>query len=348
MKKLLWTVAALAALSFAVIGCQNPGDATASTDSTGTTQNTGDNSGGNASGSGSNNQANAENKDNNTEKQESGGDQTGDGTSTAAKDYTVWLSETSKVYTAGAEYGQIVLYNDADKAFSVGAGDWLIVNTTVKFENIGQTYASLGFTKTDATEASYISLNGFYTKETGTSSTDYYVIYKFSDAGKVHYVSFNNGAATGSGVNALSEGSEVTLENLKLVHVASDKVDTVFTKIVKEDSVDVAWEGGTTNAYQYAPTVNFDIKTGSKLSVVYTRPELSDSYKSHYVNSGLGWNATYPAKDAQTISISIPVTEDKTINWLQVGIQCKTADSADSITFTNLEIRIIPGMDSFN
>ena len=77
MKKLLWTVAALAALSFAVVGCQNPGDATASTDNTGTTQGS-DNSGGNASGSGSgNNQSNAENKDSNAGNQESGGDQTG-------------------------------------------------------------------------------------------------------------------------------------------------------------------------------------------------------------------------------------------------------------------------------
>ena len=64
------------------MGCQNPGDATASTGDTGTTQNTGDNSGGNASGSeSSNNQAG------NNEGQESGGDKaSGDGENQGEKE----------------------------------------------------------------------------------------------------------------------------------------------------------------------------------------------------------------------------------------------------------------------
>ncbi len=266
-----------------------------------------------------------------------------------AKPYTVWVAETSKDYTASASYGQIVVYNDADNAFSVGAGDWLIVNATVKFDNIGQTYAGLCFTKTGAESADYPSLDGFYTTKTGTNSTDYYVIYKFADAGKVHFISFNNGVADGTAVAPLAGGKTVTLDNLKIVHVASDKVDTVFTKIVKEDSVTASWKDGENSSpgsYEYAPDVNFDIKAGSKLSVIYTRDAISEDYKSHYINSALGWEAAYPSKDAQTISKSIPVSEDKTVNWLHIGIQC--TKSADTMTFTNVEIRVMPGMDSFN
>ncbi len=265
--------------------------------------------------------------------------------------YTVWVAETSKEYTAGEKYGQIIVYNDAANAFAVGAGDWLIVSATVKFENIGQTYAGLGFTKTGAESVDYPNLDGFYTKSTGTNSTDYYVIYKFADAGKVHFISFNNSVAVGDKKDpvALAKDKTVTLENLKIVHVASDKVDTVFTKIVKEDSVTANWkneESGNPGAYEYAPTVNFNIKAGSKLSVIYARPEIADSYKSHYVNSVLGWEASYPDKKAQTISKSILVSENKTVNWLQIGIQCTKTD--DTMTFTDLEIRVIPGMDSFN
>jgi hypothetical protein len=266
-----------------------------------------------------------------------GGDtSTTSGTTAPPLQYVV--NEATLSVNAGAAYGQTVL---TTTPLTVTAGDWLIVDTTIAYTNIGQTYAQVRFTPTGGT-ASDPMLDQIY-KTTTVSSNAYYSVYVVPSDGTISQIAFNNYSYNGSAMVALTSGTAVTFTNLKVVRIAAADKNTLAPALVVADTGTLSVPTATPTSLEWSPTVSTTAATvGQTLVGIYTRGAVATGYASHYIDSGFGWAAVYPSASAQTVRIYKTMTADASTGTMKIGIQGQSPLATDTLTISNVEVRLVP------
>ena len=255
------------------------------------------------------------------------------------------VNTASTTANAGTTLGQTTL---STASVPVTSGDWIIIDTTIAYTDIGQTYAQLWFTPTSTGTTAYPGFGQIY-QTTTTNSVAYYQVYIIPENGTISGIVFNNNSYDGSAMTALPSGTTVTYTNLKIARIAAADLNTLAPALVNTSSATMTYyqdTSGTTPAdnLQYSPaSVSASAVAGETLVGTYTRPAVSVAYTPHYLNSGLaGWGGTYPDATAQTIFIYEPITAAATTNWLQLGIQGQSPAATDTLAITGVQVRVVP------
>ena len=95
------------------------------------------------------------------------------------------------------------------------------------------------------------------------------------------------------------------------------------------------------------------VKQGDLLYASYSRPAVSQDYKSHYFqfvdgdsdkwSKGSGWQACYPSKAAGAVTLTYKAGSAFSWNKTQIGIQQKSSSKPEKgLEITNLSLRVLP------
>ena len=250
------------------------------------------------------------------------------------------MSKATQELSTSNQCSQVNLPLSENKAIT--SGDWIIVSGKVSMQDaIGQVYVQWG-TSSGQTQ----QLGSFYKGDNTTTEKTVYWIYKvpvMEEGGTVSYAQLACQKANNGQVQAVEQGTKITLTDFFIARLPKADIDRLTVKIAEEESAEMTKvKDITPESIQYSPSVNLTVPTG-KIVCLYDRGEVSASYKSHYINGGYkkenGFTAIYPDNKAQSISIVTDVPEEIQCQWFQVGLQ---EQGLDSLTITNLEVRVIP------
>lgn len=235
-----------------------------------------------------------------------------------------------------------------DKAVTVG--DLLIVGGTVNVNAntpIGQVYLKIGDMQFD----------GYYDPKATAVTNDYYAVYRATEAQDIGVIQIAALKAEGGKLANLPKDTEITLKNFYIMRLPAANLDELAPGVFKATYTLAPNPKAVDNMYGYESTLDIApavaVKQGDLLYASYSRPAVSEDYKSHYFqfvdgdsdewSKGSGWQACYPSKAAGAVTLTYKAEKAFSWNKTQIGIQHQSSSEPEKgLEITNLSLRLLP------